>query len=67
MRKKDSRKTQKIVLPWSILTKISKRVTAKYMYLESESTISKFWLRGGQRLKLRHNLDGFPLHDATVN
>ena len=39
MRKKDSRKTQKIVLPRSILTKISKRVKAKYMYLESESTI----------------------------
>ena len=40
MRVKIAGNTQKIVLPWCILTKISKSVTAKHMYLESENTIS---------------------------
>ena len=29
---------------------------------ENKTAISKFWLCGGRRLKLHHNVDGCPLH-----
>ena len=60
----------------SILAKISKRITSDHVELHRKKRLQypKFWLRGGQRLKLRHDLDGCPLHfwpaegrDGTVN
>ena len=51
---KNKRKTHRKLKRLAILAKIPKRIT-------SNLGNPKFWLRGGQRLKLRHDSDGCPL------
>ena len=43
------------------LSKISPRFPLRTTW-ENKTAISKFWLFGGQRLKLHHDVDGCPLH-----
>ena len=66
-RGREKKKTQKIVHPYQ-------DIQTRHLEQHGKTRLQhpKFWLRGGQQVKLRHDLNGCPLHfwpsnEATVN
>ena len=56
-RGREKKKTQKIVHPYQ-------DIQTRHVEQHGKTRLQhpKFWLRGGQQVKLRHDLNGCPLH-----